>query len=204
MPRMRRGTALSLVLLGAVFAALLFSSVAIRSQDRETPPAATTGAAGPQTAALSWHETYGEAGQRLVFEVDRLQVLRDGWRAWVKLTNETPVAYRIGDPGSTVDHAFGLMLFATGDISELKRRNREGSLPSTRSATQYEPRLPRLLDPGATWQGTISAHGALAAGSWVRVVFGTLFAMGATDDSLDRVVVWITDHAYRLQPEESG
>ena len=45
----------------------------------------------------------------------------------------------------------------------------------------------------------MSASGALVADSWVRVVFGTLIAVGKPPDELDDVVVWITDHAYRLR-----
>ena len=49
------------------------------------------------------------------------------------------------------------------------------------------------------WHGVISAPGSLVAGSWVRVVFGTLIAIGSTGDVLEDSVVWITDHAYRLR-----
>ena len=46
----------------------------------------------------------------------------------------------------------------------------------------------------------MSANGALVADSWVRVVFGTLIAAGKPPEGLEEVVVWITDHAYRLRP----
>jgi hypothetical protein len=195
---MRRSTSLALVLLGAAFAALVFSSAFVGTQDDE-PPASSNGAAGPQDAALYWRETYGKPGERLVFEVERLEVRKDGWRARLMLTNETPVAYAVGDPRATLDRAFGLMLFATGDPAELRQRNREGALPTTRPATDYQPSLPKILEPGASWEGTISAHGTLPAGSWARVVFGTLSAVGSTGDVLDDTVVWITDNAYRLR-----
>jgi hypothetical protein len=45
----------------------------------------------------------------------------------------------------------------------------------------------------------MSAQGALVAGSWARVVFGTLVAVGKPPEELDEKVIWITDHAYELE-----
>jgi hypothetical protein len=45
----------------------------------------------------------------------------------------------------------------------------------------------------------MSASGALVAGSWARVVFGTLVAVGNPPEGLAETVVWITDCAYRLE-----
>lgn len=196
---MRRSTAIVFVVLGAALAGLAFSSAAGRFQDDATP-AEPSIAARPQEAELDWHETYGRPGEQLVFEVERLQVLANGWRAWLVLTNDTSIAYEVGDPRATLDRAFGLMLFRTGDSAELERRNKNGTLPTTRRANRYEPSLPAVLEPRASWRGTISAPGPLVAGSWTRVVFGTLLAVGEPDDDLDERVVRITDHAYRLQP----
>ena len=60
--------------------------------------------------------------------------------------------------------------------------------------------LPRILEPGASWDGTISAPGPLLAGSYVRVVFGTLVAVSKPPEDMGDRVVWITDHSYRLKP----
>ena len=127
-------------------------------------------------------------------------MLANGWRVSLALTNGTSVAYEVGDPRATLDRAFGLMLFRSGDTAELERRNANGMLPATRAAVRYKPSLPEVLEPRASWRGTMSAPGALVARSWARVVFGTLLAVGATGDELDERVVWITDHAYQLQP----
>lgn len=196
---MRRSTMLAFVILGAALAGFAFSSAAGRLSD-DPPPAERSVAAAPQVADLSWRETYGPAGSRLIFEVERLQVLRTGWRASLAVTNETSVSYALGDPAATIDRAFGLMLFSTGDAAEFERRNANLTLPSTRPAVRYKPSLPPILEPGASWRGTISARGSLVAGSWVRVVFGTLVAVGAANDEADPRIVWITDHAYRLLP----
>ena len=186
------------MVLGAALAGFVFSSTAIGPTGDEDAPVEQRVAAGPQVEELSWRETLGPAGQQLVFEVERFQVLDHGWKAWVRVTNNTSIAYDVGDPQATIDRDFGLMLFETGDIGELEERNAQGTLPAIRSAKTYEPELPLLLEPNGTWSGVISAPGSLVAGSWVRVVFGTLVAIGSTNDVLEEHVVWITDSAYPL------
>lgn len=195
---MSRTTILVLVALGAALAGFAFSTAADQLQD-EKSDSATSVAASPQSAELGWRETYGEPDRRLVFSVDRLEVVSSGWRVHLSVENDTAVAYEIGDPRATLDRAFGLMLFSTGNVSELEERNRSRTLPEQRPATRYEPRLPAILEPRASWEGTISARGALVAGSYVRVVFGALIAVGKPPDELEERIVWITDHAYRLR-----
>jgi hypothetical protein len=190
---------LAFVILGAALAGFAFSSAAGRLKD-EPAPAERSVAAGRQVADLDWRETYGAAGSRIVFEVERLEVLRTGWRVSLAVRNDTAVSYELGDPRATIDRAFGLMLFSTGDAAELKQRDAGGTLPEVREAVRYEPSLPPVLEPGASWRGTISARGSLVAGSWVRVVFGPLLAIGATNDEVDTQIVWITDHTYQLRP----
>ena len=68
-----------------------------------------------------------------------------------------------------------------------------------RAATRYAPELPRILEPKASWEGTIAAPGPLVADSWARVVFGTMVAVGKPPQGLEEVFVWITDSAYRLR-----
>jgi hypothetical protein len=195
---MRRSTALVFVVLGAALAGFVFSSAAVQLRDDDAP-AEPSVRAGPQRATLYWREPFETSGGQLVFEVDRIEVLKNGWRASIRMTNRTSVSYAIGDRQATIDRAFGLMLFETGDLTELESGNREGTLPTTREAEVYKPSLPMILEPGSSWSGTISAPGPLVAGSWARVVFGTLLPVGATDDEPGSQVVWITDHAYRLK-----
>lgn len=195
---MSRTTIIVLIALGAAIAGFVLSSAAERLRDGE-PASEPTAAAGPQIAELDWRETYGSEGAQLVFSVGTLEVQQSGWRAFVSVENDTPVAYELDDPRATLDRSFGLMLFSTGEQEELDELNASGTLPEPRPATRFEPELPPILEPGESWQGTISASGALVAGSWVRVVFGTLVAVGRPPDELGERVVWITDHAYRLR-----
>ena len=187
-----------LVAVGAALAGFAFSSTADRFRD-ESPTPTPSFAAGPQTAELGWRETYGPAGEQLVFSVDVLDVDESGWSVRLSLENETSIAYEVGDPRATLDRSFGLMLFSSGDPEELEERNAGGTLPAVRPAASYEPSLPQILEPGDSWEGTISAPGALVAGSWARVVFGTLVAVGKPPEELDERVVWITDEAHRLR-----
>jgi hypothetical protein len=194
---MSRTTALVFVAAGAVLAGFAFSATASRGD--EDNPAEPTLAAGPQRAKLDWRESYGTSSQTLVFSVDSLQVMQSGWRARVSLENDTSVPYEVGDPKDSVDRSFGLMLFSTGDHDDLESKNEQGTLPAVRRAVAFQPSLPRVLEPGRSWSGTISAPGALVADGWVRVVFGPLISVGDPPTKLDDYVVWITDRAYLLQ-----
>ncbi len=193
-----RSSLIVLLALGATFAGFVLASNAqrLRGDDSDVT---TSMAAGPQTAALDWSETYGPSGEEVVFTVDMLEVTEKGWKARIGIDNRTEVGWELA-PGGTPEGSFGLQLFETGDVQELDERNRRGTLPAVRAATGYEPELPRILEPGASWEGTMSAHGALVAGSWARVVFGTLVAVGNPPKGLGELVIWITDEAYHLEP----
>lgn len=195
---MSRSSLIVLLALGATFAGFLLASNVerIRGDDPEVTPSV---AAGPQEATLDWVETYGPAGQHVVFSVDMLEVTETGWRAHIGIDNRTEIGWELA-PDATPEGSFGLQLFETGDSEELDERNRRGTLPAVRAATDYEPELPRILEPGASWNATMSARGSLVAGSWARVVFGTLIAVGKPPEGLNDTVVWITDHAYQLKP----
>jgi hypothetical protein len=189
---MSRKTVLVLVALGAAIAGFTFSTAARRGE-ADTATGSRSVAAGPQTATLGWRETHGPAGEQLVFSVERLEVLPRGWRAKLSLENHSSDSYEVI---STLDRPFGLMVFSTGGYDELIEQNEGGTLPAVRPATRYEPQLPRILEPGDSWVGTISAPGALVANSWVRVVFGALVSVVEPGEGL----TWITDRAYRLDP----
>jgi hypothetical protein len=193
-----RSSLIVLLALGATFAGFVLASNVqrLRGDDSGVAPSV---AAGPQKAELEWTETYGPSGEEIVFSVDTIEVTERGWKARIGIDNRTEVAWELA-PGATPEGAFGLQLFESGDSTELDERNRRGTLPAVRAATGYDPELPRILEPGASWEGTMSAHGPLVAGSWARVVFGTLIAVGKPPEGLNELVVWITDEAYHLKP----
>jgi hypothetical protein len=196
---MSRTTLLVLIALGATLAGFALSTNARRLQDDDRTVTVRP-AAGPQRAQLGWRETHGSGDERLVFSVDSLEVRRGGWEAAVGIENESSVPWELVDPIEASGLSFGLMLLPSGEQSELDRRNEERTLPAVRKAVRFEPALPALLQPGESWDGTISAPGALVADSWVRVVFGPLVSVGSPPDGLEDVVVWITDRTTRLRP----
>jgi hypothetical protein len=152
-------------------------------------------AAGPQRVELGWRETYPtRTRDRLVFEVQSFEVTAGGWSAVVAVTNSTSIDFE------TSPRRFGLMLFATGALSELEDANRRGTLPPPRPAEEIEPPPPAVLGPGRTWRGRLSASGSLPAGAYVRVRFARLTATAEPPEEMERVVLWITDRSYRLRP----
>jgi hypothetical protein len=194
---MNRTTIIVLLAIGATLAGFALSTNARRLQDDETAPRARD-AATPQRAILGWRETFGPPGEKLVFSVESLEVMQDGWRAQVALENETSIPYEVTGADAGVEAAFGLKLFESGEIAELEERNKNRNLPATRPAVRLQPEPPAILEPGKSWAGTISARGALVAGSWVRVVFGELVSVGTPPGDLPEHVVWITDSTYQL------
>jgi hypothetical protein len=186
-----------LIALGATFAGFVLASNAQRLSADEPEPATST-AAGPQIAELDWRETYGSGSERVVFTVGGLEVTETGWTARIGIDNASSIGWELA-PNATPDGTFGLQLFETGDPKELEDRNRDGTLPAVRAATRFEPELVQILEPGASWEGTIAARGSLVAGASVRVVFGTLIAVGKPPKELSETLVWITDHSYELK-----
>lgn len=181
-----------LVALGAAIAGFAFSSNARRA-DEDGAVRERSVAASEQTAVLGWEERTGEPGEQLVFSVETLQVLRNGWRADISLENHTTAAIRVM---STQRQPFGLMVLPTGNYAEFEQLVSDDALPAVRPAVRYVPRPPALLEPGDSWTGSISAPGALVAGSWVRVVFGGLVSVVRPRESF----AWITDHTYHVRP----
>jgi hypothetical protein len=177
--------------------ALLTSGCGAGSDEPDELP--DSRAAPPQRATLDWREVYGDPGARLVFRVDSLAVERDGWRADVAVRNESDSRFAVASGSASLDRSFGLMLLPSGDLRELERLNEAGELPAVRQAESFDPPLPGVLEPGDEWRGTIAARGSLPAGSWARIVFGSFVAMGEPPPGLQERVIWITDHAHRLE-----
>ena len=191
---MRRSTLLVLIAAGAAVVGFTIASAAERIRGSESEPAPSRPAPA-QVARLDWHEKFGSAGERLEFGWDRFQVVRGGWRARISVTNDSRVAFDLDKP----NRSFGLMLFSSGKHEDLTERNSAGTLPPVRFGVSYDPPLPDALEPGETWEGTMSGPGALAAGSWVRIVFGYFDAIGAAPDVFKDPILWITDNAYYLK-----
>jgi hypothetical protein len=183
-----------------VLAACLLGAVLLTgcgSEDDEAPLATR---APPQQAELGWEERFPEDGPAFVFRAHRLAVTADGWEADIEFENMTTIPWRIlGAPGSGVATSFGVMLFESGALEEVERRSGEGELPGIRAAGRFTPALPARLAPGSSWRGTIGARGSLAAGLYLRLVYGPFVAVGDPPEGMQSGFSWITDHAHRLK-----
>ena len=163
----------------------------------ESSPDLPTEAAPPQAAELGWREQAPESGPSMVFRVHRFAVTESGWEADVEVENRSGIAWQL--PVDAVPTSFGVMLFPTDDLGDFEQRSNDGDLPGLREADTYTPALPARLATGANWRGTIAARGSLAAGLYVRIVFGPFVADGDPPEGMQRGFSWITDHTYRLQ-----
>lgn len=162
----------------------------------EPGPSALREPAEPQQATLGWRESYGDGARRLRFEVASLAVHEDGWTARIAIENATGIPFELGKRPLAL--RLGLMLFADGRQETLDEANSAGALPPLREAVTIEPPPPAVLAPGARWESTLAAPGALADGSYVRVTFGTLVAVGDPPGEMQPTVIWITDRSYQL------
>ncbi len=184
-----RGNALRRRGAGGIALGVLVALVAAGcGSSRETMP--TVSAAPPQRVALDWEEPVSPT--KLTFGVQHFEVTASGWRAKVSVSNQTQADLVVGTTSQ-----FGVMLFRTGEPDELDQRNAAGELPAVRSAVTFQPPLPAVVPKQTRWTGTISAPGALAAGRFVRIVFGPFLASESA--SLPTPLIWITDHTYRLR-----
>lgn len=190
---------LVLVALGAMLAGFALTTNARRLQE-DNDATVRRPAAGPQSVTLDWRETYGSGAEKLVFSVDGLEVREGGWSASVGVENHSSVPFELGGVRAVSGLSFGLMLMSSGDLEEMERQNRAGTLPAVRRAVRFEPPLRPVLQPGESWSGTISAPGALVADSWVRVVFGPLVSVGSAPEGFEGKVTWISDRTYRIRP----
>ena len=153
-------------------------------------------AAEPRRVELGWRESYPSTGERLIFAVEALEITKRGWSADIAVTNSTAIPFELG--ALPEPSAFGLMLFATGNLEELAQAADEGRLPAPRLAARIEPAPPDELAPDRTWRATISAPGSLADGAFVRISFGPFRARGEPPAGMEPTVRWITDRSYRL------
>jgi len=162
----------------------------------ETEPVPSARAAEPQQVELGWRESYPTTGERIRFDVDELDVRAEAWSVRIAVTNATRTSFELGVNRTQL--SFGLMLFATGTLDELEEANRSGRLPPVRLAATMKPPPPNVLRPGATWRATLAGPGSLADGSYLRVAFGPLRAVGDPPAGIQPVVVWITDRSHKL------
>ena len=130
----------------------------------------------------------------------RFAVTDGGWEADVEVENRTGIAWEMERTRLRSSSRSGSCSSPPATLDEVEQRSGNADLPGLRPAQVFVPPLPSRLAPEGRWRGTVSAHGTLASGRYVRVVFGPLIALGDAPDGMPSRFVWITDHAYRLRP----
>lgn len=169
-------------LLVAVLAGLIAASSAASA------PAPTT------TLKVDWNETKTFEGGQLKLRVTRLVVQGPRWTVAASITNRSTrtihidsvtypsariagmaVAYQIPPAGG---YGFG----AVPRINVLPMRS-------------ARPRIPALLGPGQTWNGTFSSFAVLPRDKALWVIFGWFSPDGSAEDGFNH----ITEHAFRLK-----
>lgn len=150
--------------------------------------------AEPQTFELGWVEHNESSG--FTFRVRSLTVDTDGWRAEIEVTNGSDSPYRLGRRSA------GLVLLDTMRRGEVLRLTDDLTRPPPALRPDREtPEAPAVLGPGASWSATIAGSEVLRAGSVVRFLFGPYSRLGARDITQSATVLWVTEHAIRLQAE---
>jgi hypothetical protein len=145
-----------------------------------------------QTIELSWHEAAGVPGNRLVVDVQRLVIERDGWTVAASIENDTHGILTIGRRHRRDGTEFGLLALPSRWPNAVEKAG-----PGI-FATRFAPSAPRRLAPGERWAGTFSGPGPIPARGYVRIELG-FFGTSRPERPLSREFRYITNHAFHLQ-----
>jgi hypothetical protein len=138
---------------------------------------------------VDWKEQARLHGRPVIsFRVQRLITRKKGkvtaWAVVASVTNTTTKALRVSS------NQFGLALFSDGKTTDPRRAK------TLFRAIAFSPALPRVLAPGKSWRGTFIGGGAVANGSYVRVIFGWFAGPAVGGPGFN----WISDHAAHWCP----
>jgi hypothetical protein len=167
--------------------ALALAATLIGCGSTATPPPSSAS----RTIELNWHEITAGAGDRFVFEVDRLVLAPHRWSARVSFTNDSRATFVINRVHRPQGWMFGLVLSKTARVDPFQEA-------PVLIAALVEPTLPTIVRPGTTWTGTMTGFRALPKGAFVRVAFGRFMTTNAVPAQLPARFIWVTDHVHRL------
>jgi hypothetical protein len=149
--------------------------------------------AEPRAYELGWVERSAAAG--LTFRVERLVIRRDGWQLTASVANRAPDAYLIQRPHRPGGSMFGLVLLETPTWDEVRELTADfRKAPPFLEPDRIEPPLPRRLDAGSTWHGTLTGSTTPRERAVVRILFGRFARVRGTP----RYLLWVTSHAVRV------
>ena len=145
-----------------------------------------------QTIELNWHEAPGPPGNRLIVNVQRLIIRRDGWTVAASIENETRGTLTIGRRHRRHGTEFGVLVLPSPRADAVAKAG-----PGI-FATRFSPTAPSRLRPGQRWKGTFSGPGPLPIGGFVRIELGS-FGSSRPERPISRKFRYITNHALRLR-----
>jgi hypothetical protein len=149
-----------------------------------------------QNIALDWHEAPGQPGNRLIVDVRRFVVRRNGWAVSAAVKNDSPATLVISRRHSRHGTECGILLLRT------RSRPAAQNAGPGQFASRFRPALPVSLRPGERWSGTFSGRGRLPAGDYVRIEFGSFGASGTLRPPISMQFEYITDHTFRLSAKD--
>ena len=155
--------------------------------------------AGPQRAELGWEERFPDSGPGMVFRAHSSPSPRTAGRRTSRSRTARPCP-----AGRAARRATFVLVRRDALRERLAGRGRaagpDGDLPGLRRRGPVRPPLPARLAPGRAWRGTIGARGSLAAGLYVRLVYGPFVAVGEPPEGMQPGV--LVDHRPRPPVEE--
>jgi hypothetical protein len=125
--------------------------------------------------------------------VRRLVIRPNGWSVTASVRNDTRVGLLIERPHHPGGAEFGVLSLDNADTDAVERAG------SGVFATRFEPPLPRVLRPHATWSGTFSGPGRLSRAGYLRVELGRFTRYGPSRGAVPRRFRYVTDHVVRLR-----
>jgi hypothetical protein len=145
-----------------------------------------------QTIALNWKEAAGPPGNRLIVDVRRFIVRRNGWAVSAGVKNDSQTTLVISRRHRRHGTECGILL-----IRSRSKRAAQNAGPGL-FASRFRPALPVSLRPGERWSGTFSGAGRLPEGDYVRIQLGSFGASGTLRPPISMQFEYITDHTFRL------
>ena len=147
-----------------------------------------------QVLHVGWNEPIALDGHSpvLVFRVRSIEVGSKGFKVATSFTNRTKQALKLPAGTQQSPRNFGLGVFT--DAVSVRIEDPGQYLVR---ATRFDPPLPKVLEPGQTWSGTMSGSEPPRSRRWLRVVYGVFFWRGKPPTGFGPFFAYATSHNVR-------
>jgi hypothetical protein len=143
---------------------------------------------------VRWNEpiALGSKPPVLVFRVRSVEVGEQGFTIAASFTNRTKQALALPKGTPRSPRQFGLGVYTDAVTVRV-----EDPGQYLLKANRFEPALPKVLEAGQTWSGTMSGDTPPRSGRWLRVVFGVFFWRGKPPEGFGPFFAYATSHNVR-------